>query len=381
MLIQYKFILWLFGLILLIWLFFGSRIFLFMDKGTHSQNRVERLDGLRFFLAFMVAMFHYMMCFSFFHGQGWSEDVNRAGYLVIINMGGLGVAIFFIISGYLFAFVQPASWIKFYQKRICRIAPVFYLSSILCIFIAISLQKENFNTDQFFNNLYFWLDMGVIGNKPPLFGLENAHLINAGVTWTLFWEWGFYFSLPIMCILRDKIGLMALIITILFICVYFISPSNQNQAVYISYFTIGALARKLPEKIQIPKSICNIGIVLTVLFMLAVADRVYNIVYLPIIALLFIFIAMGGDIFGLLKQKAFVRLGDASYSIYLLHGLAWYSMNKYIQVHEIVLGRTKYTLVSTVVLFVLLIFCTLTYQYIEKPFMALGRRKSPWLKQ
>ncbi|PIT55752.1 hypothetical protein BHC44_02125 [Snodgrassella alvi] len=168
---------------------------------------------------------------------------------------------------------------------------------------------------------------------------------------------------------------------VLFICVYFVSLYNQNYAVFISYFAIGALGRKLPEKIQIPKYICNIGIILTVLFMLTVADRVYNIVYLPVMALLFIFITMGGDVFGLLRQRGFVRLGDASYSIYLLHGLAWYGMNKYIAVHNLVLNRTQYTLVSTAVMFVLLIICTLTYQYIEKPFMALGRRKSPWLKE
>ncbi|WP_143557518.1 acyltransferase family protein [Snodgrassella alvi] len=115
--------------------------------------------------------------------------------------------------------------------------------------------------------------------------------------------------------------------------------------------------------------------------MLTVADRVYNIVYLPVMALLFIFITMGGDVFGLLRQRGFVRLGDASYSIYLLHGLAWYGMNKYIAVHNLVLNRTQYTLVSTAVMFVLLVICTLTYQYIEKPFIALGRRKSPWLKE
>ena len=381
MLIQYKFILWMFGLIFLIWLLFSSKLFSFMDKGNQTQSRVEHLDGLRFFLAFIVALFHYILCYSYFHGQGWLEHVNRVAYPNLINMGGLGVAVFFMISGYLFASTQPSSWLQFYQKRFCRIAPVFFISSIFCMIIAFCIQKDNMNTDKLFNNLYYWLDVGIIGNKPPLFGLENAHLINAGVTWTLFWEWGFYFSLPVICILRDKIGVMSLSMAVLFICVYFISQYNQNYAVFISYFAIGALGRKLPEKIQIPKYICNVGIILTVLFMLVAADGIYNIAYLPIMALLFVFVTMGGDVFGLLRQKGFVRLGDASYSIYLLHGLAWYGMNKYIAVHNLVLNRTQYTLVSTAVMFVLLVICTLTYQYIEKPFMALGRRKSPWLKE
>ncbi|WP_370386710.1 acyltransferase family protein [Snodgrassella alvi] len=381
MLIQYKLIFWMLGLVAVIWLFFNSKIFSFMDKEIQSKFRVEQLDGLRFFLAFFVAMHHYVCCYSFFNGQQWTDPANDIAYPILMKMGGFGVAIFFVISGYLFSSVNPASWFEFYQKRFCRIAPIFYLSSISCIIFAFWMQKNNINTDHLIISLYYWLDIGITGNKPPLFGLDNAHLINAGVTWTLFWEWGFYFSLPAICILRKKIGIFSLNVTILFVSIYFFSQLNYSSAVYISYFAFGGLAKNLQEKVQIPKFICNIGIILTTLFMLFGSDGIYNIAYLPVIALLFIFITMGGDLFGLLRQKAFVRLGDASYSIYLLHGLAWYGMNKYIQVHEIVLGRTRYTLVSTVVLFVLLIFCTLTYQYIEKPFMALGRRKSPWLKQ
>ena len=107
----------------------------------------------------------------------------------------------------------------------------------------------------------------------------------------------------------------------------------------------------------------------------------YDINFLPLFAMLFGLIALGGDIFGLLRLKAFIRLGDASYSIYLLHGLAWYGMNKYIAVQNLVLNRTQYTLVSTAVLLILLTICTLTFQYIEKPFIALGRRKFSWLKE
>jgi peptidoglycan/LPS O-acetylase OafA/YrhL len=381
MLIQYKFILWMFGLIFFIWLLFGSKFFAFMDKSNQTQSRVEHLDGLRFFLALCVAMHHYVYCFAIFHGQQWGDEAYNVSYPVIMKMGGFGVAVFFMISGYLFSCARPISWLQFYQKRFCRIAPIFYLSSICCVIFAFWIQKNNLNTDHLLINLYYWLDVGITGDKPPLFGLDNSHLLNAGVAWTLFWEWGFYFSLPVLCILRDKIGILSLSMAVLFICVYFVSLYNQNYAVFISYFAIGALGRKLPEKIQIPKYICNIGVILTVLFMLTVADRVYNIVYLPVMALLFIFITMGGDVFGLLRQRGFVRLGDASYSIYLLHGLAWYGMNKYIAVHNLVLNRTQYTLVSTAVMFVLLVICTLTYQYIEKPFIALGRRKSPWLKE
>lgn len=137
MLIQYKFILWMFGLILLIGLLFGSRLFSFMDENS-QVNRVKHLDGLRFFLAFIVALHHYLLCYFYFHGQAWSDEINRPNYPIVMNIGGLGVAIFFMISGYLFACTQPTSWIMFYQKRFFSHCTCFlsfiYILHYFCFF-------------------------------------------------------------------------------------------------------------------------------------------------------------------------------------------------------------------------------------------------------
>ena len=72
MLIEYKFILWLFALIFLIWVVFSLRWFTFLDNHTPQQARDEHLDSLRFFLAFFVAIHHYAMCYVYFHGYGWT---------------------------------------------------------------------------------------------------------------------------------------------------------------------------------------------------------------------------------------------------------------------------------------------------------------------
>lgn len=97
-------------------------------------------------------------------------------------------------------------------------------------------------------NLYFWFDAGILGEKPPLFDLPDSYLINAGVTWTLFWEWAFYFSLPIVCLVRDKIGVIKLALAIIFISVYMIYPLQPAWAVYIALFAIGGLVKELPKK-------------------------------------------------------------------------------------------------------------------------------------
>lgn len=378
MLKSYQMFVWILGLLLLCWAVFGSRLFAFMDN--LDSRRVERLDGLRFVLAFCVVMYHYVYSYYYLHGQPWTPAVFVHN-LLNLRMGVFGVTLFFMLSGYLFAQTSPVSWPHFYLQRFLRIAPIFYLSSCCCVLLALYLQRHSLVSRDMLLNLYYWFDTGITGVKPPLFGMQDARLINAGVTWTLFWEWAFYFSLPLLCFVRQKTGLLPLAISVIFIAVYCGAPFNQQKAYFIACFAVGALARIVPETIQIPKKLCDSAIVLLLVLIFCITTGRYHIHFLPLFALLFILIALGGDIFGLLRLKAFVRLGDASYSIYLLHGIGWFCLNKVITVHNLVLNRTHYTLVSTAVMFVLLVICTLAYRYIEKPFMALGRRKSPWLKE
>lgn len=369
---------WILGLLLLSWILFGSRLFAFMDAA--EDRRVERLDGLRFILAFSVAMHHFVYSYFYLHGQPWTPAVFSHNQLNL-RMGPFGVSLFFMLSGYLFALSSPASWLTFYRKRFLRIAPLFYLSSACCVLLALYLQRNTFVSRDMLLNLYYWFDAGISGSKPALFGMQDARLINAGVAWSLYWEWAFYFSLPLWCLLRQKTGLLPLALVVLFISAYGIAAFNAQKAYFIACFAVGVLARAVSDTVQAPKKMCDYGSVFILLLIFSITNGRYQISFLPLYGLLFILIALGGDLFGLLRLKAFVRLGDASYSIYLLHGIGWFCLNKTIQLNTINLSQTEYTLLATVVLVSVLIICTLTYQYIEKPFIDLGRRKSPWLKQ
>ncbi|MCX8747057.1 acyltransferase [Snodgrassella sp. B3800] len=378
MLYSYQMYVWILGLLLLSWILFGSRLFAFMDAA--EDRRVERLDGLRFILAFSVAMHHFVYSYHYLHGQPWTPAVFSYNQLNL-RMGPFGVSLFFMLSGYLFARSSPASWLTFYRKRFLRIAPLFYLSSACCVLLALYLQRHTFVSRDMLLNLYYWFDAGISGIKPALFGMQDARLINAGVAWSLYWEWAFYFSLPLWCLLRQKTGLLPLALVVLFISAYGIAAFNAQKAYFIACFAVGVLARAVSDTVQAPKKMCDYGSVLILLLIFSITNGRYQISFLPLYGLLFILIALGGDLFGLLRLKAFVRLGDASYSIYLLHGIGWFCLNKTIQLNTINLSQTEYTLLATLVLVSVLIICTLTYQYIEKPFMASGRRKSPWLKQ
>ncbi|MFI8418611.1 acyltransferase family protein [Serratia sp. NPDC078593] len=352
-------------------LVFSARAFSFIDK--NNESRVSQIDGLRFLLASLVLFHHYILSYFYFNGKDWALAAI-SDYPINQKIGGIGVALFFMISGYIFANIKIVSWPKFYVKRLLRIAPLLTLSSLLCLLIAAWIQRNNIEMSDIFMKAYLWFDAGIYGNKPDVFGMTNVSLINAATPWTLFWEWGFYFSLPWVFLLRDRAKPFVLSFSALFFCMYVLTNWNTRNAILISFFAIGFLAKEMSMQFQLKKTHCNIGIIAAILLSFAIKADAYQLYCVPVIALIFIMIAMGGDVFRLLRLKGFIRLGDVSYSIYLLHGIFWFCLNHYIKSHSIILTTTEYITISSVVFFLILLISTLTYRFIERPFIDISRR-------
>ena len=95
-----------------------------------------------------------------------------------------------------------------------------------------------------------------------------------------------------------------------------------------------------------------------------------------VVTLVFTLIALGNDIFGLLKINALKVLGEISYSIYLLHGIVLYVMIDLVLGRDFVKGLTvlEYWLMIFGLTPILVIICTLTFKYIEKPFINKGKK-------
>jgi len=78
------------------------------------------------------------------------------------------------------------------------------------------------------------------------------------------------------------------------------------------------------------------------------------------------------SLFGLLRFKGVVRLGEISYSIYLLHGIVWFCFNQFVDAKT--LNTITYLTESTMVLILIMLISSLTYKYIEIPFNNYGKR-------
>lgn len=348
-------------------LIFGSK------KIEIESGREINIDGLRYLLAAFVAFHHNDASFSFFKFGSWSRYTIELGYL-----GQFGVSVFFMITGYLFGMIKKeTNWLSFFIKRFFRIVPLTYVSSLACVIIASYIGITMGNKADF-KDIIYWLDGGLSGLKGPIYGYKDTYLIPAGVTWTLYWEWAFYFTLPLLSLFFNKkytIGICIAFISIIAHSASFFKIPNPNTSLII-FFAIGILVRNLRGLVDLPRNLKNhlAAIFLISCFFISSDHKAYNITSCIFIGVFFYLIASGADLYGILKSRGFVVLGDASYSIYLLHGIAWYIMNKTAFHFGMQENYLFYYVIQTGTWFAICFISLISYKYIERPFINYGRR-------
>lgn len=312
------------------------------------------------------------MIFSYYYFNNHTWSVGE--YHFNGKLGRFGVAMFFMLSAYLMTrknIVESSDIIKFYINRFFRIVPMFYFSSFLCLLTAI-IFGGNIDYHSLLDKLFFWFDGGLTDYKPDINNFANTSLVNAGVMWTLPWEWFLYISLPIIYIVRYKINNLAISQAISFISIYFISRIDYNVACFILCFSLGMTTRDILNKIKI-NTMINSFIILfcTSLIFLRHSDPL-SISNIIIEFILFYCICCGGDAFGLLRLKGAVRLGEISYSIYLLHGISWFYVNKIFTPYH--LNGCFYLIILFIALTITCIMSCATFYFIEKTGIKFGKK-------
>ncbi|WP_297118925.1 acyltransferase [uncultured Enterobacter sp.] len=360
----------------LIWILFCilSASFIFgFRKDPFIPNRNYNIDGLRYLLAAFVAFHHNSYSEIFFKTGSWKVDDTSIAYI-----GTFGVAVFFMITGYLFGETKSHSnWALFFTKRFLRIIPMCFFSSICCVVLAAYIGNLTTQTNHI--DILYWFDGGITGIRPDLFGYQKTNLINAGVTWSLYWEWAFYFSLPLLSFLFNKKYTVGLCITAiaLFINVLPIFKIPTYNISFLIFFAIGVLVRNLnptiTDKFINLKDILAISILVYCIFFSGKSSA-YNFYSCIFVGLFFYLIISGSNLFGILTSRGFLKLGDASYSIYLLHGIGWFIMNKFIFHYEAQVNTLFYYVIQTITWYMICYASLLTYKYIETPFIKLAKK-------
>jgi peptidoglycan/LPS O-acetylase OafA/YrhL len=247
---------------------------------------------------------------------------------------------------------------------------------ILFVFIATDWKLEV----GFFSLLHSLIDWGIfaITNQSKVNGFQNTTIINAGVVWSLPFEWLFYFGLPIFALfLRKKTPQVYVLAGILVLMGYLYLHRNIHIS-YILSFIGGAIAAylvKYKPGFKINSYWANI-LILICLFGIVQFSTADNHFCKFLIATAFILIAYGHNLFGILHYKSVKFLGEICYSTYLIHGLILFATFYFgigLKTAKS-FSPTQYCTVIFLITPLVVIFSFLGYRYIEKPFMNLAKK-------
>jgi peptidoglycan/LPS O-acetylase OafA/YrhL len=351
-------------------------------KENLKESRITSLDGFRALAAIGVCYIHCWTSFG-------NPQMNLFGFdfSKILALGGNGVDLFFVISGFIMYTNYGAknySVKDFLIKRWVRLSPAFYTASIVYI-----------------SFLYFkTTDFPVFKSAfTSLFYLNNvlSKYNSAGLFWTLSLEWQYYLIFPVFTWVQGlknfKTAFIAFacIFTIIPLTIIILSPGDASrltdQILFRFFeFAFGMLAGKLFYKNNKDRKI-NILLFFPLLVIVYLGRLLISKNVLEIFATYNSFIKwVGFSVMGFgfaailywgLHQKWLSKvfnftglsyLGTLSYSFYLWHGLVIQLFAQYfIRYGLLPITNVFITFICTIILLLPISF--ISYRYLEKPFL------------
>jgi len=341
------------------------------------MNRLYNLDYLRGLAAFGIMIYHYL---------GWTLGEFSADTFMG-RLGIYGVSIFYVLSGLTLYYVyyekmRPSKEdiISFFKKRIFRIFPLLWLVTIVTILLSQTLPD--------FTNLFL--------NLSGLFGfIRWDKYISTGV-WSIGNELVFYVFFPffILFIKRFKPLIILLVLVIFGLYLYFafvklnpdltlseqwkdyVNPLNQ-VFLFLGGFLIGFLLHDTKIKNSIIFFLLFLAFVLFTYYPatgdpINIVTGTNRLIFTASCFLICICFCKLTFKFPKFIHNPLILLGEASYSVYLLHPIVWLL----ISIASEIFGRyIFYFPVSARLLFSVLstlIISYYVYQYFEKYFIKLG---------
>lgn len=352
-----------------------------LSKGeVVSHSRFQSIDGLRGYLALFVFMHHAVVWYFYLRVGTWQVPPSN----LYTNFGQIGVALFFMITGFLFSFKifdakkqgKSIDWLRLFVSRVLRLFPLYLFAMTVLFLIIFWLSRFQLNVPlfDFFRSSMKWLGFTLFGS-PDLNGFDQTRMIVAGVTWSLAYEWFFYLTLPFVAfLLRLKVSKQLIFWSFLSI-VFFRFYAFKPLSIHLYYFCAGGISAYLVGNKHLIRLTTKkySDVLLSVLLLLSffLFKSSYNIISLLILLCFFLLITNGSTLFGLLTARVSFILGEMAYSLYLLHGIVLFICFK------IILGFNNASQLSTIehwgvislCSIVLIVFSFLTYSLIEKPAM------------
>jgi peptidoglycan/LPS O-acetylase OafA/YrhL len=351
---------------------------------AETGKRELALDGLRGMAALMVATHHAALSYTWLLTGQWGAA--RTPVLQLFGPGG--VIIFFMLTGYLFWGKARAmngkmdAW-KLWRGRLFRIAPLYLFSVLLVLIVAAIDTGGHWLALKNWKPLLSLLALGASGWHN--IGQINFLDYNAGVVWTLKYEWRFYLVLPFVAWFatgRKIFGVAIIYYILTIVCLWF----NLNSQPGL-FFILGMLCPVLLEDQKLRSQLCGpIAAGVTLLLTLFWCALNWNSMLAngvpPSVSIasalfpLFFVAAAGNSFFGFLTHPAIRCLGAMSFSLYLIHGIAFRLLFRMLKTDGLTdLPRLDYWLLIIATAIATTLLCAATYRWIEFPFLSASHKK------
>ena len=331
-----------------------------LSRITSGGKFIKEIDGLRFVAILPVVMYHlterferdsaigqrgtikndpthYLYNFGFLGDFQVTHDrVNHTSDLV--NLGFLGVYIFFVISGFILAVpfaahklkdTRPVKLLDYYWRRVTRLEPTYVIWCTLFYILFVFVKHTSFAN---YLREYF----ATITYTHTL--LYNTWSPFNPVTWTLEVEIQFYILAPFLATafftIKNKntrrMVNVSLILLLIIIQSYFklmVAPFNWCILAYLHYFLIGFMLADLYltdwsngiKKHGIYDLVAIVSLVIFV-FSWSWAFQFLNRLLVVLSLFTFFYAAFKSNIVNkILCNRWITAIGGMCYSIYLIH--------------------------------------------------------------
>ncbi len=348
------------------------------------MERLYNLDYLRGIAAFGIMVYHYL---SWTLGKFSAETFMG-------RVGIYGVSIFYVLSGLTLYYVyfhklKPAraDIIPFFKKRIFRIFPLLWLTTIIAVIL--SRKVPNF------------LDLFL--NLSGLFGFVKWEAYFSAGVWSIGNELVFYAFFPFFVLFTKSFKPLMVLLSLLIVGMYvyfsfwvldpslalssgnqwknYINPLNQ-VFLFLSGFLIGHFLQKREIKAPYIITLLALGIGLFIFYpvtgdAILLVTGVNRLIFTACCILVCIaFFKMSVQLPDFI-HKPLALLGEVSYSIYLLHPIV-YNLTT---IASTLSGRYLFPIPDglrlAVALLSTLVLSYWVYHRYERYFMTLGRKSQP----
>lgn len=346
-----------------------------------AAGRSSTLDGLRGYLALGVFIHHAAIAWHY-HQSG---QIGMPPERVFAQIGQVGVALFFMITGFLFwdrllKQGRQHDWRAFAISRVFRLYPLYLplLAAVTATVFYLSDWTLRETPVQLFKHLSQWL----VFVRPDINQVAGTGNLISNVTWTLAYEVYFYMALPLLGMIflyrGSHVKTFACLVG-LYLLAKVVGWEHSLKTKYLLSFAGGIAAAywiRRPALVAWGRSrLAGIIALLLLLVLMTLLRKTFAVFPLLLLSVFFFVVVSGNDLFGALRLASARWLGEISYSTYLLHGflLWWLAYHYYPQMGFALDEPLPFIALIALCTLLLVLVSSLTFLLFEKPGIAKGK--------